>query len=285
MKTSFNTLICLLALLLATASCKKKITQQDDELYSRHLQAHIKLTIISTPMPDNKAEMNLLLLNDGQDIAQWNIKTIVDSLYRADVIEPLLVVAIHAVQREQIYGVAGQPDFQQRGNRADKYAAFIDKELYAAIKKKAGVRKFKSVAIAGTSLGGLSAFDIAWNNADKIDKVGVFSGAFWWRDKDQQAPGYSDEQNRIMQKTVRSSRKKPRLKYWFYTGAKEETSDRDQDGIIDVVDDTKDLINILKSKNSILATDIQYEESASGTHDYASWKKTMPKFLIWAFGK
>ena len=80
----------------------------------------------------------------------------------------------------QEYGVAGYPDYQNNGTAAEKYAAFIDDELYPFIKKRAGVRKFNSITIAGCSLGGLSAFDIAWDHADKIDKVGVFSGSFWY---------------------------------------------------------------------------------------------------------
>ena len=66
MKIFTNLLILLLAAAFTLSSCKKKIKQQEDEIYSRHLQEHIKLTIISTPMPDDKGKMNLLLLNDGQ---------------------------------------------------------------------------------------------------------------------------------------------------------------------------------------------------------------------------
>ncbi len=264
-------------------ACNKKIKQQEDKIYSRHLQAHIKLTIFSTPLPDEKSDLNLLLLNDGQDAEKMNVKKIVDSLYKEKLIEPLIIVAIHANNRLQEYGVSGLPDFKNNGSRADKYAAFIDNELYTFIKKKAGVRKFKRVAIAGCSQGGLSAFDIAWDHADKIDKVGVFSGSFWWRDKDITAKKYSDVNNRIMLSKIRSSRKRPKLQYWFYAGAAEENADRDKDGLIDVADDTKDLIEIIKSKNVCPPSDIVYRESAKGKHEYAYWQKVFPDFLIWAF--
>ncbi|MFT3679736.1 MAG: alpha/beta hydrolase-fold protein [Ferruginibacter sp.] len=277
--------ISLLAAVFSLCACAKKVKQKEDEIYSRHLQAHIKLTVISTPMPDEKSDMNLLLLNDGQDTDKWKIKETLADLYKNNQIEPVLVVAIHADKRNDEYGVAGYPDFQNRGSRADKYADFIDNELYAFIKKKAGVRKFKSVVIAGASMGGLSAFDIAWNHADKIDKVGVFSGSFWWRDKDAAATGYSDEQNRIMYNYIKSSRKRPHLKYWFYAGAKEENGDRDKDGIIDVIDDTKDLVELIKSKNVCPPADIAYTEAADGVHEYSSWSKALPGFLLWAFGK
>lgn len=285
MSRNFHSFLCLLLLSFGTISCSQKVKQREDEIYSRHLQAHIKLTIINTPPPDDKSEMHLLLLNDGQDADQFGVKEIVDSLYRKEIIDPLIIVAIHAISNERLqeYGVSGFPDYKNNGARADKYSSFIDNEIYAFIKKKTGVRKFKTVSIAGCSLGGLSALDIAWNNADKFDKVGVFSGSFWWRDKDTSAIDYSDAINRIMLRTIQSSRKKPKLKYWFYTGGSEETGDRDKDGITDVVDDTKDLIAIIKSKNICPPGDIVYKEMAGGRHDYKTWKMVLPDFLIWAY--
>ncbi len=271
--------------LVSAVGCKSKIKQQDDELYSRHLQRQVKLTIISTPMPADKTEMNLLILNDGQETGQFKVREILDSLYSKKLIKPVLIVAVHAGDRMKEYGVSGNPDFLKRGDKADSYDAFINNELYPFAKKNATVRKFKSVVIAGCSQGGLSAFDIAWNHADKIDKAGVFSGSFWWRDKDDKAADYTDEKNRIMLSKIRSSKKKPQLKYWFYAGGKEEESDRDKDGIIDVVDDTKDLVEIIKNKNICLPDDISFVEDASGRHDYTTWSKQLPGFLIWAFGK
>jgi enterochelin esterase-like enzyme len=226
-----------------------------------------------------------LILNDGQDLDKFRVKDIVDSLYKKKLILPLIVVAIHAGDRMQEYGVADQPDYQGRGSKAGYYDAFINDELYPYAKKKAGVRKFRSVTIAGCSLGGLSAFDIAWNHPDKIDRVGVFSGSFWWRDKDATATDYSDEKNRIMYAKIHASRKKPNLQYWFYVGGKEEDSDRDKDGIIDAVDDTKDLIELLRTKEVARANDIVYSEEPNAKHDWPYWSTQLPAFLMWAFAK
>lgn len=68
-------------------------------------------------------------------------------------------------------------------------------------------------------------------------------------------------------------------------GGQEETNDRDHDGIIDVVDDSKDLIELIKSKNVCLPDDIKLIEDSYGKHDYQYWSKHFPSFLIWAFGK
>lgn len=281
---NFKMTFCLYALLIFS-SCSSAVKEQQDKIYSRHLQEHITLTIISTPIPKNKSELNLLLLNDGQDMDKLRVKETLDSLYGKKAIRPLIIVGIHTGDRLQEYGVSGQPDYQKNGSRADKYSMFIDNELYAFVKKKAGTRTFSSVAMAGCSLGGLSAFDIAWDHADKIDKVGVFSGSFWWRDADAGTPGYADDKNRIIISKIRSSRKKPTLQYWFYAGGKEETGDRDKDGTIDVIDDTRDLVSMIKSRKVCADSDILFTEDRNGVHDYSSWSHWFPGFLQWAFGK
>ena len=275
----------LISCLIVVTACGSKIKETHDSVYSRHLQKHIQLTIISTPVPDDKNTFNLLLLNDGQDIEKLRVKKIVDSLYKKKRIQPLVVVAIDAYNREDEYGVAGYPDYKKNGASAGKYDDFINNELYPFIKKMTGVRKFNSIAIAGCSLGGVSAFNFAWEHADKIDKVGVFSGSFWLRDKDITDPNYSDDNDRIIINKIRSSRKRPKLQYWFYTGGDEETADRDKDGIIDVIDDTKDLIDLINSKNFSSPKDIFYTEVKEGKHDYDSWSAIFPQFLIWADGK
>ena len=179
MRRSIPVIILLFCLTLA--SCKNKIKEMQDSVYSRHLQKHVKLSIFHTPVPDNKNAFNLLILNDGQDIEKLRVKEITDSLYNKKIINSLVVVAIHTTDRLKELGIAGYPDFKNNGANAAKFSDFINNELYFFIKKKTGVRKFNSVTIAGCSLGGLSAFDIAWEHADRIDKVGIFSGSFWYR--------------------------------------------------------------------------------------------------------
>ncbi|MEO8413977.1 MAG: alpha/beta hydrolase-fold protein [Ginsengibacter sp.] len=266
-------------------SCGHDIKENKDSVYSRHLQKHIDLVILSTPVPKDKSSFNLLLLNDGQDIAQLRVSKIMDSLYGKKLLQPLVVVAITTSDRMQEYGVAGYPDYQKNGSLAEKYGAFVDDELIPFIKKKSGVRKFHSITIAGCSLGGLSAFDIAWDHANKIDRVGIFSGSFWYRDKDASDTSYADDKDRLIINKIKTTRKRPHLKYWFYAGGSEETADRDNDGIIDVVDDARDLVDLIKQKNVCPPEDIIYTEVKEGIHDYNSWSKVFPRFLLWADGK
>ncbi|MFT5735912.1 MAG: putative alpha/beta superfamily hydrolase [Maribacter sp.] len=45
------------------------------------------------------------------------------------------------------------------------------------------LRQQKDEVFFGMSLEGLSAFDIMYNHPNHFNKVGVFSGSFWWRKK------------------------------------------------------------------------------------------------------
>lgn len=259
-------------------ACKKGVKQQEDELYSRHLQRKVKLTVISTPMPDDKADINLLVCNDGQLFDRLNIKFIADSLYRIKRLSPLVIVGIHAGNRLEEYGIAERSGKAAAGGKADHYDSFFNNELYPYAKKNAGVRKFKSVAVAGFGAGGLSALDIAWNHADKISKAGVFSGAFSRKEKNASDTSI----NGMMFEKLKSSRKRPHLQYWFYAGAGGNT-DIVKDDAEDINVYTSQLVELLKSKSFTTEGDIVFRRGL--TNDSRSWIAAFPGFLEYCFGK
>ena len=234
-------------------------------------------------VPEDATPQSLLLLNDGQEAENLHLKNTLAYQYERYGIDPLLVVAIHAgEERIQEYGVAGKPDFKQRGSKADLYSQFIIQELLPAVYQETGLQSFKTTAYAGFSLGGLSALDIAWHHANVFDKVGVFSGSFWWRSKDL-AEGYTDN-DRIAHQMINAGEEIPELKFWLQTGTLDETADRNKNGIIDSIDDTIDLIKVLETKGYTRPADIQYLEIVGGEHNAETWAKAMAKFLCWAFG-
>lgn len=271
--------VSVLALMLCCLpACKKGVKQQEDELYSRHLQRKVKLTVISTPMPDDKTDINLLVCNDGQLFDRLNIKVIADSLYRVKRLSPLVIVGIHAGNRLEEYGIAERSGKAAAGGKADHYDSFFNNELYPYAKKNAGVRKFKSVAIAGFGAGGLSALDIAWNHPDKVSKAGVFSGAFSRKEKnvsDTSAKG-------MMFEKLKSSRKRPHLQYWFYAGVGGNT-DIAQDDAEDISASTSQLVELLEGKSFTTGSDIVYRKGL--TNDSRSWTAVFPEFLEYSFGK
>jgi enterochelin esterase-like enzyme len=228
--------------------------------------------------------LNLLLVNDGQDLASMQIEASLTELYRKWKIEPVVVVGIKAgPERLQEYGVALRPDFKERGSKAHYYTQFVLSELLPFLAKELGHNINGKKAFAGFSLGGLTAFDIAWNHSDIFDLVGVFSGSFWWRKKDL-SDGYTDD-DRILHEMIVQATHKPELKFWLMTGTEDETADRNQNFIIDSIDDTVDVVKLLMAKGYQRPQDVFYFEKVGGKHDVSTWASVFPKFLEWAFGK
>ena len=267
-------------MLCCLTACKKGVKQQEDELYSRHLQRKVTLTVISTPMPDNNEDINLLVCNDGQLFDELNIQAITDSLYRKNLLLPLVIVGVHAGNRLEEYGIAEKSGKAVAGGKADHYNSFFNNELYPFAKKNAGVRKFKSVAIAGFGAGGLSALDIAWSHPDKIGSVAVFSGAFSRKEKD--SPALDSLAQGMMYEKLKQSRKRPRLQYWFYAGSGGVTNIA-KDDAENIAAATSSLIQLLEDKNFITEGDIVYSKGT--TNDNKAWQQVFPGFLVWAFGK
>lgn len=259
------------------------VNEQMITIVSEPLKREVAVTLM---MPENyqgSQPLNLLLLNDGQEAENLKLRETFESLYNTHRIKPVLVAAIHAGdERIQEYGTAGKPDCKHRGSKAAAYTKFVITELLPLIKKQTGISEFDVTAFAGFSLGGLSAMDITWNYPEFFNKVGAFSASFWWRSKEL-GKGYSDN-DRIMHSIIRNTAGTPGLKFWLQTGTKDETADRNKNGIIDSIDDTVDLIKELENKGFTRPADIQYLEMVGGAHNIQTWAEAMPKFLVWAFG-
>lgn len=229
-------------------------------------------------------QMSLLLVNDGQDLLKMPLDELLDTELTKGNIEPLMVIGIHCGEERKLeYGTAYNHDFKGRGSKAGLYNKFVFDELMPFIRKKYNVPNFKEKAFAGFSLGGLTALDIVWNHASQFTKVGVFSGSLWWRRKSYDE-GYNDEMDRIMHLQVRKGIFHPWLKFFLQCGTEDETADRNENGVIDSIDDTLDLIHELKAKG-FTDEHITYLEVEGGKHDVATWAKVFPEFLKWGWGR
>ena len=264
----------------------------DDSLVSVPLNRPVHLTIILPPgYSETGPLLPVLYLNDGQDIPRLHLNEVLDSLYNAQTIRPFVLVAPHAnVDRIQEYGTAAQPDYMKRGSKAAAYTDFVLTELLPYVQTHYRVSTDPAYnVIAGFSLGGLSAFDIGFHHPERFSHVGVFSGSFWWRSKAFNS-AYDDDTDRIMHSLVHASKIKPAVKFWLQTGTHDETGDRNNNGVIDSIDDTLDIIKALATRGFHRETpgsqgDIRYVEVAGGEHNQKTWSAIMPDFLRWAFGR
>ena len=180
------------------------------------------------------------------------------------------------------YGTASIADYMGRGARAGVYTQFVFRELLPLVREHTGTHHFHEKVFAGFSLGGLSALDIVWSHPHEFRSVGVFSGSLWWRMRDLD-DDYLEERDRIMHHLVREGNYAPWLRFFFQTGVLDETADRNNNGIIDSIDDTLSLMEELEKKGYQRGRDMVYLEYEDGRHDVPTWGRAMPSFLRWAF--
>lgn len=256
------------------------IQHQESVINSSNLDREVKLDFYVVPGLKPSGAASLLFINDGQNLEEMNFRDSLDELSRQGLNNPLICVGIHAGKdRKHEYGVAGIPDYLGRGERAQAYTNFITDELLPHVHALFKGIEFRNNSFAGFSLGGLMALDIVWTHPSLFKLAGVFSGSLWWRSIDQEDPDYDDDKHRIMHQRIRNGSYHPGLRFFFQCGNKDETMDRNKNGIIDSIDDTRDLISELANKGYEEGRDISYLEMPDGRHDIETWARAMPDFL------
>lgn len=263
-----------------------RILVENHTIQSIFLDREVKVDFYFPPTYIPPNNLSLLLINDGQDLVTMQFENILEELYETNSINNLFCVGIHcSTDRKNEYGTANYLDYKGRGAKAKLYNQFIFDELIPFIRKSLSVYSFKEKCFAGFSLGGLCALDIVWNHPLEFSKVGVFSGSLWWRDKDQHDADFNEDTDRIMHKQVRESKNfYPWLKFFFEVGTLDEVADRNNNGVIDSIDDTLSFIEILEEKGYEQGRDIKFIELKDGHHDVPTWAIAFPQFLKWGWG-
>ncbi len=262
------------------------VYMQPINIPSKYLKRGVKVDAYLPPSykKNKKKKYPVIFFNDGQDLSAMSMMQILTDLYKTNAIPPTIIFGIYANSDNRIneYGTARQADYMNRGNLAEQYTSFVIHELLPTLNTEfACTTDADARVFAGFSLGGLAAIDLVWANSNLFHKVGVFSGSLWWRSAPYQY-GDNDDQHRIMHDIIRTGTYQENMKFWFEAGTKDETADRNKNGIIDAIDDTLDLINDLSALGYKPHGDIKYVEVQDGEHNPQTWGTVMPDFLKWA---
>lgn len=246
-------------------------------IYSGRLQREVVIECYGKA--DLSGPVQLLLINDGQQMESLGLAAKIAA--RGADKTPLLAVAIHAGdKRLQEYGTARAVNDKGQGMRATSYTRFVLQELLPFVQQQYPLLTFDHKAFAGFSLGGLSALDIVWQHPNVFQAAGVFSGALWWRNRALDK-GYVESTDRIMHALVQEKGYQAGLRFFFECGTKDETADRNNNGVIDMIDDTLDLMHVLEGLGYDKNKDLRYLEIDGGRHDEMTWSKGMDVFLDW----
>ncbi len=86
-----------------------------------------------------------------------------------------------------------------------------------------------------------------------------------------------------MHRRVRDTEAPGQLRLWFEAGTLDEKGDRDNNGVIDAIQDTTELMDELRLKGYQDKEDMVYIEVEGGKHNQATWARVLPELLQWAF--
>lgn len=260
------------------------------------------------------ARYPVLYANDGQDMDAVGLQDTLATLYAQHAIRPVIVVAVDMLKdRVSGYGlfdrarrrnVVGGSRIGPIGTRAYDHSAWVVNELVPYV--DAHYRTQASAqgrTMLGWSLGALHAFCLGWQYPEVFGQVGAFSPSFWLAADRSDARAV--QSTRLAQAMVsRSGVRKP-VRFWFAVGGREETNDRNHNGVIDAVEDLQDLITGFNAPDGThqgglrdlgytidmdyaahpeRKDDVAYDLFPDGEHNQATWKRMLPVFLGWAYG-
>lgn len=211
----------------------------------------------------------VLYMHDAQNIfdpstssigIDWQMDETADSLIKAELIEPIIIVGIYnTINRSLEYS---------NGDTGKYYMEFIVEQVKPFIDSVYRTKPDReNTATAGASLGGLISFMLAWEHTDVFSKSACLSPAFFykkypWLDFITPVKNYEGD-------------KKP-LQIYIDNGELEVDSILQQ-GV-------DQMLFELEQKNYVIGNDLIYFKDYGANHNEEAWAKRTWRFLKYFFG-
>lgn len=204
-----------------------------------------------------------LYLQDGQNVfdgatsfipgQEWHVDETAETLIKAGLIEPLIIVAIENGGAERIneYTPTYRADVMGgAGGKGDKYGDFLIGELKPFIDATYRTRPdAENTGIGGSSLGALISINLALKRPDIFHRVAVVSPSVWWDEK-------------YIVRQVRGLTEKPPFRVWLDIGSEEGYQS---------LPEARLLRDALISEGWRLNRDLSYREAEGMGHNEAAW--------------
>ena len=191
-----------------------------------------------------------------------------ERLIRANLIEPLIIVAVANTGEERIHEYAptrGVIDAKAKRKKRSRglarlYGHFLIDELKAYIDREYRTRaEPEFTGLGGSSLGGLVTLAIGVLYPHVFGRLMVMSPSIWW-------------DNFAIYRLVDSIEQKPPLKIWLDTGTAEPGWEQ-----------TRELANRLIEKGWKPGKSLQYMEAERADHSEAAWALRVEPALRFLF--
>jgi enterochelin esterase-like enzyme len=148
------------------------------------------ITVWLPPGAFDNASLPVLYMHDGQNLfapealwGGWQVGTTLDDAIAADLLSPMIVVGIDntAARMDEYTQVGDVLDGMPVGGRADEYADFLVTGIKPFIESRYQAESDReSVAVMGSSLGGLVSLYIGLRHPDVFGQIASMSGTIAW---------------------------------------------------------------------------------------------------------
>jgi predicted alpha/beta superfamily hydrolase len=222
----------------------------------------------------------VLYMHDGQNLfdaatsfigVEWNVDETLERMISDQEVAPLIVVGIYNTPDREFEYTPIQDASRGKGGGADRYATFIVDEVKpfidATYRTKPGR---ESTGIMGSSLGGIASLYIAWTHPDVFTRVGAMSTAYWWS-------------NSQILSVLEELEPPPGVRVWLDMGTAEDSTDRNADGVADLLELHRRARNILMEKGLTIPRRLRYVEDEGAVHNERAWASRFPSAVAFLF--
>ena len=256
---------------------------REHRFFSSILQEEVVFWVYLPPAfsPSDPWLYPCLYLHDGQNVfdagtaafgVEWGVDETAECQILEGRMEPVIIVALaNTPQRMSDY-----TPFQDEalgGGQGRRFSRFLVSELKVWMKAHYPLRGSpRDTAIAGSSLGGLSALYCGWTQPEEFGLVAALSPSLWWGGRKLITRIGGDESNAA----------RP-YKIWLDMGSAESVADENENGVPDTLDDLRTLKAVLLARGYVLGQTLQVEEIPEGRHQELDWGLRMGRILSWLF--
>ena len=124
--------------------------------------------------------------------------------------------------------------------------------------------------VAGSSLGGIVSLYLAWAHPNVFSRVAAMSSSYSWAD------------SHIL-RFVADRTPPPGARVWIDMGTAEDGSDRNGDGVPDIIDKHRRMRDILMDDGLTIPGRLKYVEDEGAVHNERAWSARFPSALQFLF--
>jgi predicted alpha/beta superfamily hydrolase len=229
--------------------------------------------------PDQK--FPVLYACDGQNVfekgtafggTEWGMDEAAQEKMRQGEMQDAIIVAVSngGADRLNEYTPVADPSAQHRGGGgAENYSHFLIDELKPMIDARyRTTQEVDKTGIIGSSLGGLYSLYAGFHHPETFGLVGAMSPSIWWADRE------------MLDEVAKAPAGKGPDHIWLSMGTAEDPEDLNHNGVPDVLDDTRSLVQLLEQRGYQEGKNLTYHEIDGAQHNEHSWSEQIPDALV-----